>query len=176
MSVETAGTTSKCLSCERMDDAQDYKELVNDWNIVVDYGWLEFNVPFQHKYGYIRDEVVDYVPEPHNHHHHNRFMAPFPRPPGWAGARRELLDFMVQREINSGRHIDHPAGRHSIRTNHCPHPPPSHIFFTGQMPFLPPNQQCQSNEGNQIQNLINYKWVQQHLQEKYRNCLRPALY
>jgi len=22
-------------------------------------GWLEFNVPFQHKYGYIRDETVD---------------------------------------------------------------------------------------------------------------------
>ena len=21
-------------------------------------GWLEFNVPFQHKYGYIRDEMV----------------------------------------------------------------------------------------------------------------------
>jgi len=20
-------------------------------------GWLEFNVPFQHKYGYIRDEI-----------------------------------------------------------------------------------------------------------------------
>jgi len=31
-----------------------------------------------------------------NHHHHNRFTALFPAPPGWAGARRELLDFMVQ--------------------------------------------------------------------------------
>jgi len=33
--------------------------------------------------------------------HHNRFMAPFPGPPGWAGARRKLLDFMVQGKINS---------------------------------------------------------------------------
>jgi len=49
---------------------------------------------------------------------HNRFMALFP--PGLASARRELLDFMVQRKINRGRHIDRPAGRHSIRTNHCP--------------------------------------------------------
>ena len=56
--------------------------------------------------------------------HHNRFTALFPRPPGWAGARRELLDFMVQGKINRGRHTDHPAGRHSIRTNQCP-PPPS---------------------------------------------------
>jgi len=45
---------------------------------------------------------------------------------------------------NRGRHTNHPAGRHSIRTNHCP-PPPSH-FFTGRMPFLPPNQQCQSTK------------------------------
>jgi len=80
-------------------------------------------------------------------HHHNRFTAFFPGPPGWAGARRELLDFMVQRKIYRGRHTDHPAGRHSIRTNQCP-PPPSPHFFTGRMPFLPPNQQCQSTEGN----------------------------
>jgi len=34
----------------------------------------------------------------------NRFMALFPGPPGWADARRELLDFMVQGKINRGRH------------------------------------------------------------------------
>jgi len=28
--------------------------------------------------------------------HHNHFTALFPEPPGWTGARRELLDFMVQ--------------------------------------------------------------------------------
>ena len=52
--------------------------------------------------------------------HHNHFTALFLGPPGWAGARRELLDFMVQRKINRGRHTDHPAGHHSIRTNQCP--------------------------------------------------------
>jgi len=55
---------------------------------------------------------------------HNRFTALFPGPPGWAGAWRELLDFMVQGKINRGRHTNNPAGRHSIRTNQCP-PPPS---------------------------------------------------
>jgi len=62
--------------------------------------------------------------------HHNRFTALFPGPPGWAGARRELLDFMVQGEINRGRHNDHPAGRQSIWTNQCP-PPLYPIFFYG---------------------------------------------
>jgi len=35
---------------------------------------------------------------------------------------------MVQGKINRGRHTDHPAGRHSIRTNQCP-PPLSPIFY-----------------------------------------------
>jgi len=48
--------------------------------------------------------------------HHNRLTALFPGPPGWAGARIELLDFMVQGKINRGRHTNHLAGRHSIRT------------------------------------------------------------
>jgi len=55
-------------------------------------------------------------------HTHNRFTALFLGPPRWAGARRELLDFMVQGEINRGRHTNHPAGRHSSRTNQCPPP------------------------------------------------------
>ena len=38
--------------------------------------------------------------------HHNRFTALFPGPPWWAGARRELLDFMAPGEINRGRHTD----------------------------------------------------------------------
>jgi len=63
------------------------------------------------------------------HHHHNHFMALFLGPPRWAGARRELLDPMVQRKINRGRHTDHLAGRHSIGTNQCPPPPSSHIFY-----------------------------------------------
>jgi len=65
--------------------------------------------------------------------------------PGEPVPEENFLDFMVQGKIDRGRHTDHPAGCHSIRTNQCP-PPPSPIF-TGRMPFLPPNQQCQSTEG-----------------------------
>ena len=61
--------------------------------------------------------------------HHNRFTALFPGPSGWAGARRELLDFMVQGKINTGRHTDHPAGRHFIQTKQCPPPPSPHILY-----------------------------------------------
>jgi len=74
--------------------------------------------------------------------HHNCFTALFPRPPGWAGARRELLDFMVQRKINGGRHADSLAGRHSIRTNQCPLPPSPHFYRPDA--FLSPSQQCQT--------------------------------
>ena len=68
------------------------------------------------------------------HHHHIHFTALFLGPPGWAGARRGLLDFMAQ--WKRGRHTDHPAGRHYIQTNQCP-PPPSPIFFTSWMIGLP---------------------------------------
>ena len=64
-----------------------------------------------------------------HHHNHNRFMAPFLGQPGWAGARRELLDLMVQGKINRGRHTDHPPGCHSIWTNQWPPPPSPHIFY-----------------------------------------------
>jgi len=57
-----------------------------------------------------------------HHHHNNRFTVLFPGPSGWASARRELLDFRVQGKTNRGRHTDHPAGRHSIRTKECPPP------------------------------------------------------
>ena len=66
-----------------------------------------------------------HIPPPY----HNRFMALFLGPPGWAGARRELLDFMVQGKINRGRHTDHPTGCHSIQTNQCPPPPSSPYFY-----------------------------------------------
>jgi len=58
--------------------------------------------------------------------HYNRFTALFPGPSGWACARRELLDFMMQGKgkTNRGRHTDHLAVRQSIWTNQCP-PPPS---------------------------------------------------
>jgi len=71
-------------------------------------------------------------------HHHIRFTALFPGPPGWAGARRELLDFMVQGEIHRCRHTNPPAGRHSIRTNQCPPPPSPHIFLRAGCPSCRP--------------------------------------
>ena len=86
-----------------------------------------------------QQSVVTLPPQP--------FYGPFPGPPGWASARRQLLDFMVQGKINRDRHTDHPAGRHSIWTHQCP-PAPFFHFFTSRMPFLLPNQQCQITEGN----------------------------
>jgi len=70
-------------------------------------------------------------PPPHN----NRFTALFLEPPGWAGARRELLDFMVQGQgkINRGRHTDHPVWCHSIQTNQCPPPPSSHLSHNDRL-------------------------------------------
>jgi len=65
------------------------------------------------------------------------FTALIPGPPGWAGARRELLDFTVQGKINRGRHTDHPAGRHSICTNQC-QPPPSPQFLQARCPSCRP--------------------------------------
>jgi len=70
--------------------------------------------------------------------HHLHTTTVFPGPPGWAGARRELLYFMVQGEINRGRHTDHPAGRHSIRTNQCPPPPSPQIFLRNGCPSCRP--------------------------------------
>jgi len=38
---------------------------------------------------------------------------------------------MMQGQINRGRHTDHPAGCHSIRTNQCPPPPTPHFLQAG---------------------------------------------
>ena len=61
------------------------------------------------------------------------FYGSFSRTTRWPSARRELLDFMVQGKINRGRHTDHPAGRHSIRTKQFPSPP-SPIFLQVRCP------------------------------------------
>ena len=71
--------------------------------------------------------------------HHNRFTALFPGPPGRAGARRELLNFRVRGKINKGRHTDHLAGRHSIRTNQYPPPPSPHFLQARRPSCLPTN-------------------------------------
>ena len=69
--------------------------------------------------------------------HHNRLRPFFRDPPRWASARRELLDFMVQGKTNRGRHTNHPARRHFIRTNHPP------IFY--RLDALPAAQPTVSN-------------------------------
>jgi len=71
-------------------------------------------------------------------HQQQLFYGPFLGPPRWASTRRELLHFMVQGEINRGTHTDHPAGRHSIRTNQCPLPPCPHIFLPARCPSCRP--------------------------------------
>ena len=69
---------------------------------------------------------------------HNHFTALFSGAPGWGCARREPLDFMVQGKINRGGHTDHPAGRHSIRTNQCPPPPNPHFYRPEALPAAQP--------------------------------------
>jgi len=56
------------------------------------------------------------------------FYGPFSGTTRVSRCQKRTLDFMVQGKINRGRHTDHPAGRHSIRTNQCP-PAPSPIFY-----------------------------------------------
>ena len=74
------------------------------------------------------------------------FYGPFSGTTRVSRCQKRTSGLVVQGKINRGRHIDHPAGRHSIRTKQCP-PPPYPIFYRPE-PFLPPNQQCQSTEGN----------------------------
>ena len=86
-------------------------------------------------------------------------MALFPGPPGWASARRELLDFMVQGKINRGRHNDHPTGRHSIWTNQCPLPP-SPIFYRPDA--LPAAQLTVSKHWRHLAHLVKSMSFQNH--------------
>jgi len=107
--------------------------------------------------------------------HHNHFTALSPGPPGWAGARRELLDFMVQGKINRGRHTDHLAGRHSIWTKQCPPPPLPHIFYGPDA--LPATQQTVSKNWTQFDyNEQTGKWksctVDNKIERSGIHCLR----
>jgi len=72
-------------------------------------------------------------------HHQNRFMALFPGPPRWAGARRELWDFVVQGKINTLT-IRLRASPSGLTGAHLHHP---HFLQAG----WPSNQQRQSTEG-----------------------------
>jgi len=136
-------------------------------------GWLDFNVPFQHKYGYIRDDGGDLTATV-GPHQFNVFVIPI---------NKNTSDTQVSKVTTTSDHTttvlrpffrDHPGepvpkenfwtflcckGRlteadtptirlgdtpSGLSSAHLHHPP----FFTSRMPFLPPNQQCQSTEGN----------------------------
>ena len=95
-------------------------------------------------------------------------MALFLGPSGRAGARRELLDFMVQRKINKGRHTDHLAGRHYIRTNQCP-PPPSPDFLQAGCPSCRPTNGVKSLKATSAESEEeNCIWLQQFSTSKRR--------
>ena len=69
------------------------------------------------------------------------FYGPFSGTTRVSRCQKRTLDFMAQEKINRGRHIDHPAGRHSIQTSQRP-PPPSLIVahtrrFTSHFPSDP---------------------------------------
>jgi len=79
-------------------------------------------VNFQFIWPRYNDFLVSFVTMTNTH---NRFTALFPGPPRWAGARRGLLDFMVQRKINRGRHTDirlsaTPSGLTNVHLHHPP--------------------------------------------------------
>jgi len=62
------------------------------------------------------------------HHHTTTILRPlFWDHPGEPVPEENFWTIMVQGKINRGRHTDHPARRHSVRTNQCP-PPPSPFF------------------------------------------------
>jgi len=67
---------------------------------------------------------------------HTRFTAVFPGLPGWADARRNLLDFYGAWEDNRGRHTDYPDGRHSIQTNPTTHFRNTSIFSSDAVPAI----------------------------------------
>ena len=89
------------------------------------------------------------------YHNHNRFTARL-GPPGWAGARRELLNFMVQGKINRGRHTDQPAECHSIWTNQWP-PPSSPHFLQARCPSCHPTNSVKALKAMETCNNIQFK-------------------
>jgi len=57
------------------------------------------------------------------------FYGPFSGTTWVSWCRKRTSGFYGAREIKRGRHTDHPAGRHSVRTNQCPPPPSPDIFY-----------------------------------------------
>jgi len=82
------------------------------------------------------------------------FLSFFRDHPGEPVPEENFWTFMVQRKINTGRHTEHPTGRHSIRTNQCP-PPPSDYdkvikngIFCIRKPDLVCRQKCTASNIN----------------------------
>jgi len=67
-------------------------------------------------------------------HTYKTILRPFFRDhPGELVPEENVWTLLVQGKISRGRHTDHPAGRHSIRTKQCP-PPPSPHFLQARCP------------------------------------------
>jgi len=69
------------------------------------------------------------------HAHIQPYYDPFSRTTQVSRCQKKSSGLYGAREDNRGRHVGHPAGRHSIRTNQQP----TSIIapFLRQMPFLP---------------------------------------
>ena len=102
-------------------------------------------------------------------YHHTTVLRPFLGPPGWAGARKELLDFMVQGKIYRGRRTDSPDGHHSIRTKQCP-PPPSPIFLQAGCPSCHPTNSVKALKATSTFGLGRRRYSSP--QRCYLHCLR----
>jgi len=147
-----AGHTGSCLILERLElilrDWADKHDLNGDCLAALSWNRRSLEqevIPTLNQQSLVWCTSLLLQPPPH----HDRFTALFPGPPGWAGARRELLDFMVQGKMNRGRHTDHPAGRHSIQTNQCSpprlhHPP---YFLQARCPSCRPTNRVKALKG-----------------------------
>jgi len=70
-------------------------------------------------------------------HHTTTVLRPFFQDhPGEPAPEENFWTSWCKGRLIRGRHTDHPAGRHSIRTNQCP--PPSPIFLQSECPSCRP--------------------------------------
>jgi len=73
---------------------------------------------------------------------------------------------MVQGKTNRGRHTDHPAGCHSIRTNQCP-PPPSPYVPLGTTLKVSLSQQSTLRTAHTCLHITVYNCRTQHSTEQF---------
>ena len=70
----------------------------------------------------------------------------------------------------TGRHSDHPAGRHCIRTNQCPPPPSPPYFLQARCPFCRPN-----NSVKALKALVWQSRLKVCTQNAHDQCLQLTL-